>query len=77
LNTGQEVRNMTQEHDWHGWTAGASTVHVGPLPGRKSICLYEVVDGGTTIRTLAFFQDEDKARRALEHLDSLARARRR
>jgi hypothetical protein len=62
-------------HDWHGWSAADSTIHVGPLPGRKSICLYEVADGGTTIRTLAFFRDEDKAKRALSHLDALVGAK--
>ncbi len=59
-------------NDWHGWSVEGCAVHVGPLPGRKSICLYTVE--GSVLRTLAFFRDEEDAQRALTALDRLIRA---
>lgn len=58
--------------EWHGWRISGKALHVGPLPSRKSVCLY-VLDG-CTIRTLAFFPDEDKAREALAMLSKIANA---
>ena len=59
------------ESEWHGWARRGDNValHIGELPGRKSVCLYEI--DGSVIRTLAFFKDVDKARRALQLLDRL------
>lgn len=56
--------------DWHGWGSDGKAVHIGPLPGRKSICLY-VVDG-SVMRTLAFFRSEKEAAEALRWIDWLA-----
>lgn len=56
----------------HGWRIAGKALHVGELPGRKQTCLY-VLDGAT-IRPLAFFSDDEKAREALDMLDKLARA---
>ena len=56
--------------EWHGWRRSDSgmALHIGPLPGRKSICLYE--EGNGYIDVFAFFTSEAKARKALELLDS-------
>lgn len=56
------------EVDWHGWKIGdRGTLHVGPLPGRKSICVYLVE--GSVLRTVAFARDEEDARRLVAFLD--------
>lgn len=59
-----------EQIEWHGWSKRGMTMHVGPLPGRKSICLYRL--DGSVIRPLAYFPDEDKARECLRFLDALA-----
>lgn len=69
---GQEAEVLT-EQDWHGWTVGDVSVHVGPLPGRKSVCLYAV--NGGALHTLAFFRTEYDAQSCLWFLDKLARSR--
>lgn len=56
--------------DWHGLTVSGTdmgTMHVGPLPGRKSIALYHVSGGHLTV--LAYFPNEAKAAAALAWLD--------
>jgi hypothetical protein len=58
--------------EWHGWTTAGMTLHVGPLPGRKSICLYRLDE--SVIRPLAYFPDEAKARECLQFLDALVLA---
>ena len=64
--------------DWHGWgIVGRGSLHVGRLPGRKSVCLYVVrkhENGGASIDTLAFFPTEEKACEMLDWLDVLAQA---
>lgn len=42
-------------------------IYVGSLPGRKKIALYE--DNGEVTNVLAYFIDEESARRCLEILD--------
>jgi hypothetical protein len=59
------------EVEYHGWTARGRTIHVGPLPGRKSITLYRMDDDGSTIDVLAYFRDEDSAWRFLGDMDAL------
>ena len=54
---------------WHGWGTDAWSLHVGPLPGRKSVCLY--YESGCTIDALAYFRDDESAFRALAILDRL------
>lgn len=61
--------------EWHGWRVADASLHVGPLPGRKSTVLYAMVNGGTTIRPLAYFKTEDDARTVLDFLDKLAASR--
>jgi hypothetical protein len=63
-----EGRRVT-EVDFHGWSAHGRTIHVGPLPGRKSIVLYRMV--GSQIDVLAFFRDESAARRFLRDMDAM------
>jgi hypothetical protein len=58
--------------EFHGWRVGGKSLYVGHLPGRKQACLY-VLDG-STIRTLAFFADDEKASEALDMLDQIAQA---
>lgn len=62
---------MSARDEWHGWSreGSALALHVGPLPGRKSICLYSI--DGSVIRTHAFFRDEQSAREAMGVLESL------
>jgi hypothetical protein len=66
------VTAPVSDDDFHGWRIGGKALHVGELPGRKQRCLY-VLDG-STIRTLAFFADEAKAREAMDMLDRIANA---
>lgn len=63
---------MTARMDWHGWRIGGMCLHVGPLPGRKSVCLYRL--DGTTIKPLAYFADEERAYAALEVITAIAEA---
>ena len=53
--------------EWHGWGRGESALHVGPLPGRKSICLYSIV--GSVMNVHAYFRSEYEAQLALRLLD--------
>lgn len=58
------------ESKWHGWSIGDSpAIHVGPLPGRKSIVLYQI--DGSVLTPLAYFRDEDAAEKGLALLDDL------
>ena len=62
--------------DWHGWSRRTGytgrSLHIGPLPGRKSICLYTMdYTNGAVMYVHAYFRNEDEARRALETLDGL------
>lgn len=50
---------MTNSTEWHGWKKGRVTVHVGPLPGRKTIALYSAI--GSVIHTHAYFRNETEA----------------
>jgi hypothetical protein len=62
------------EVEWHGWGLADKSVpalHIGRLPGRKSVCLYMQHNG--VIDTLAFFRDETTAKQALIILDQLMR----
>lgn len=63
---------MSEVVDWHGWSTGAMTLHVGPLPGRKSIALYLADKANATSWPLAYFSDEDKAWECLVFLDAFA-----
>lgn len=63
-----------QQRKWHGWgmrpsTGKSVTLHVGPLPGRKSIALYSMV--GPVMHVHAYFRDELEARRALSVIDHI------
>lgn len=42
-------------------------IYVGYLPGRKSVCLSLITDGGSVYDTVAYFRDQDSAERFLEH----------
>ena len=55
--------------EWHGWSRGDVALHIGYLPGRKSVCLY-VVRGGR-LDVLAYFRNEQAAWHALATLDEL------
>ena len=58
---------------WHGWgidTSGRS-IHVGPLPDRRGIAVYQA-DG--EIRPLAYCTSKLDAKRLLWWLDRLAEA---
>lgn len=57
---------------WHGFEFGddKTQLFIGPLPGRKSICLYAIDDDGVSV--LAFFKTKEKAEKALSLLDRLA-----
>lgn len=61
---------MGTESEWHGWSIGDSpAIHVGPLPGRKSIVLYKV--DGSVLTPLAYFRTEEAAAVALSLLDEI------
>ena len=58
-----------QETDWHGWSVGRDSLHVGPLPHRKRVALY--VLHGSVLRPLAYFRCEADAIDAMEMIDLL------
>lgn len=64
---------MSEEHEWHGWARseriGARSLHIGPLPGRRSIALYE--QQGGRLRVYAYFRSEFAAEDARALLDYL------
>lgn len=67
--------DMTAEKErWHGWTVAGKSLHVGPLPGRKSICLY-TSEASIGLKPLAYFRSEDDADACLAWLDRLAGSR--
>ena len=47
------------------------SLHIGPMRGRKSICLYE--DRGSVVEALAYFRNDGAARKAMALLDVMAR----
>lgn len=51
-------------YDWHGWRSGRTSLHIGPLPRRRRIALYEFTSNGQ-ITPLAYFKDEASAARAM------------
>lgn len=55
--------------DWHGWRTPAGTLHIGPLPQRKSVCLYLIQ--GSVMSVKAYFRDEDSARELMSFLDEV------
>lgn len=69
---------------WGGWSVvsaeggrGRVAVHVGPLPGRKSIAVYTVTtfaEGGAVINVHAYCRSVEEGQALLAALDLLARA---
>jgi hypothetical protein len=66
--------------EWHGFARDeplASALHVGRMPGRKSVCLYiarrnQHENGiGCEVEPLAYFRSDEAAREALALLDHL------
>ena len=56
--------------DWHGFRRGNRSVHIGPIPGRKSIAFY-TTDEFNNQSAIAYFAGEFEAHKALEALDAL------
>ena len=59
----------------HGWSrigqyhvADVAALHIGRLPNRKGVALYEA---NGSVRVLAWFADESAAHRAVELIDHL------
>lgn len=58
---------------WHGWERfygpreAKPRLHVGPIPGRKQIVLYEHT--GSVVVPLAYFRDEEAAQRFMAVMD--------
>lgn len=65
---------MPDQIDWHGWRVGETSVHIGELPGRKQVVLYEMRNGGRVIHPLAYFKTTEDAQSCLNFLDKLADA---
>jgi hypothetical protein len=60
-------------NDWHGWSAGgdrAQALHIGHLPGRRSVALY--TEGHGTLNVLAYFRSEQDAEVAMLFIDRIA-----
>jgi hypothetical protein len=70
---------MSDTAEWHGWQIpDVGAIHIGPLPQRKSVCLYVMeypAGGGAVMRTLAFFRNEEDAASALKFLDAAVKSR--
>lgn len=55
--------------DWHGWRVDdVGILHVGPLPGRKSICVYVIE--GSVMTPVAYCRSEDDGDRLVRFLDA-------
>jgi hypothetical protein len=63
------VTAIVDPRQWHGWSrpSGGVTLHVGPVPTRKSIALYSIV--GSVMYVHAYFRSEKEARRALSVIE--------
>ncbi len=62
--------------EWYGWSRDGlykgKTLHIGPLPGRKSICLYTMdYTDGAIMKIHAYFRNEKEAKEALATLEYL------
>ncbi len=59
--------------DWHGWLISRGdrrvALHVGPLPGRKSVAVYTVRAG--VMQVHAYCRDEESAQALVVALDEL------
>lgn len=64
-----QVGDPTESTGWHGWGGDGWSLHVGPLPGRKSVCLYSHI--GSIVEPLAYFRDDESAFRALAMFDRI------
>ena len=63
---------MAEESEWHGWSRdGVGAIHVGPLPGRKSICVYTIQ--GSVLNVHAYCRNEEDAKSLLDFLDRMIR----
>ncbi len=67
---------MSEEEEWHGWSRHTKhkgrALHIGPLPGRKSICLYTMdYTDGAVMKVHAYFRNEKEAKEALATLEYL------
>lgn len=66
-------------NDWHGWsikdhlTGSVSTIHIGPLPKRTQIAMYEVFPNTAQISVLAYFRDKESAMYAMQFIDKVAK----
>lgn len=71
------METTSPDEDWHGWGVSDQSVpslHIGSLPGRRSVCLYATSPG--TLEPLAYFRSEAAAKQALAILDRLMEAQR-
>jgi hypothetical protein len=65
------------DHEWHGWSDDLEqfsgiAIHIGPLPGRKSVALYTIdYTDGATMHVHAYFRSTEEAKKALKFLDEL------
>jgi hypothetical protein len=68
---------VADKSEWHGWSRSREpytgrSLHIGPLPRRKSICLYTMdYRDGAVMHVHAYFRSEEEARCALATLDFL------
>lgn len=71
LETERDINEKRhQMNEWHGWkTETSAALHIGVLPGRKSVVLYKI--DGSVLTPLAYFRDEDGARDALRLFDEI------
>ncbi len=64
------------ENIWHGWRLSTDpngySVHIGHLPGRKSVTLYSEDDD--TFHVLAYFQSEEMAHEMADWIDRMQAA---
>lgn len=62
---------MVATINWHGWRRATSSkaLHIGPLPGRKSIALYE--NDGIEETVFAYFTSVENAEKAMNLVDAL------
>ena len=70
------MEGAMKKYKWHGLKVASNgreeSIFVGPLPGRKRICLFREVRPGI-IEPLAYFQTERKAFEALRIMGLIAR----
>jgi len=76
-------KKRRDEIHWHGWGTEriprfrrvTEELYIGYLPGRKSPALYFGEPNEARLTPVAYFKSEEDAKRTMDFIDQLARAK--